>query len=67
MYLCTLINRGRVPQNLIMIMSVKLDYKDTVKKKNLLLGCSSRCSLKRDGKYQKIGTYNQTQTQQLST
>jgi small subunit ribosomal protein S16 len=40
-------------------MSVKLDYKDTVKKENLLLGCSSsRCS-KRDGKYlEKIGTYN---------
>jgi small subunit ribosomal protein S16 len=40
-------------------MSVKLDYKDTVKKENLLLGCSSRCSRKRDGKYlEKIGTYN---------
>jgi hypothetical protein len=39
-------------------MSVKLDYKDTVKKENLLLGCS-RCSRKRDGKYlEKIGTYN---------
>jgi hypothetical protein len=48
-------------------MSVKLDYKDTVKE-NLLLGCSSRCSRKRDGKYlEKIGTTIQTQTQQLST
>jgi small subunit ribosomal protein S16 len=38
-------------------MSVKLDYKDTVKQ-NLLLGCSSRCSLKRDGKYREKITYN---------
>jgi hypothetical protein len=37
-------------------MSVKLDYKDTVKE-NLLLGCSSRCSLKNGA--EKIGTIKQ--------
>jgi small subunit ribosomal protein S16 len=38
-------------------MSKKLDYKDTVKNKTFM-GCSSRCSLKRDGKYLENWYYN---------